>query len=146
MQYKEPHLEAQLSDCPNLLRQMAIDFMLACEELGKPAIVTRVSDPVEGESGVHRENRAVDFRDEHAGVRLFTDAEVETLLARINEKYPRRDGRKTLLHHSFGDGPKHWHLQAPVNLEKGIVWTRTKSSLWSELLSFLSRALFSKRQ
>lgn len=116
MQFKDPKLQAELSLCPMLLRSVAVDFeRIFREETGLEPVCTRVFDPVEGESGVHRDRRAFDCRDEHAGARLTTDAQAKKIVDRMNAIYPRSDGKPTCLHHSFSGGPLHFHVQIPAD-------------------------------
>lgn len=81
-------------------------------------MVTRVSDPVEGESGVHPMFRAVDFRNEYTenGSKkwLYPVEVVDYIVLTLNVKYPRDDGKFVAKHHSFKHGPFHYHLQIPV--------------------------------
>ena len=123
MKFKEPHMEAQLEECHPLLKLMVGDFdKLSLEISGKEAIVTRVSDSVPGESGVHPAKRAVDFRDQFQGRPTYTVDERDYILERMNKKYRRNDGKKTLIHHSFNGGPAHFHLQISAILD---VYKRT---------------------
>lgn len=118
MRFKEPHMVTQFQELPATLQEMARFFELLAAGMGVMAMVTRVSDWVEGESGVHRDNRALDMRDEFCGpgnqlIRLFTDEQVAWIIRQIEARYPRHDGKPTIMHHAFGGGPRHFHLQVP---------------------------------
>lgn len=122
MKFKLPHLKTQFDKLPSLLKEITYFVEDWAHSKGKQCIITRVTDPVKGESGVHPAGRAVDIRDETSdGQDLFTDAEIEEIVSLVNATYPRKDGRVVALHHSFKGMPRHIHLQVPFNLEKGIV-------------------------
>lgn len=88
---------------------------------GITPVVTRVLEPIPGESGVHQAGRAVDFRNEIGvgGRCLYTDAEALDIVAKMNARFPRKDGRLVCIHHAFtnhanpaaGRAPYHFHLQ-----------------------------------
>jgi hypothetical protein len=112
LKFKEPHFESQYNSRPPKLRSACADFVELAEKMGIDAVVTRVTDPVSGESGVHPAGRACDFRDEYApGKFLFTSEQVKIILDFLNEHYPRKDGLKTAIHHCFCGGPFHFHIQ-----------------------------------
>lgn len=115
MKYKSSHLEEQLEETPELLQSFVREFCTISEELGVEPTITRVADGVEGESGVHLDYRAVDFRDQYKGERFYSDEEVAHLCNHFNQRYSRRDGKPTLLHHSFQGAPLHFHLQVAKN-------------------------------
>lgn len=96
---------------PVILKRICEDFDLLSAAFDIESIVTRVLDPVEGESGVHPAGRAVDFRDECDGSFLYTEKQVAAIVEFLNEKYPRSDWKKVCIHHSFNGGPAHFHLQ-----------------------------------
>lgn len=90
-------------------------------------MVTRVLGRIDGDSGVHAAHRAVDFRDEvrHPGqdpddkndsTYLYNEDHRNYLLAYLNHLYSRKDGRKTVLWHSFNNAPFHFHIQIAPNL------------------------------
>ena len=93
--------------------------MFESMRFGIQPVVTRVSDPLYGkahmESGVHAQKRAVDFRDQYAGKRLYTDEQVEAITEAINSAFPRRDTFKTCVHHAIEGGNLHFHLQTAPN-------------------------------
>lgn len=111
MKFKEEKQQEQFKLLPELLKRMASDFEMLSESLGIEPVVTRISDPVEDESGVHPDYRAIDFRDEHDGELLYSVTKRNTLVERMNEKWPREDGKLTLIWHSFRGAPNHFHLQ-----------------------------------
>lgn len=112
MKFKKPEIEAELAAAPLFLRLMAQSFdaesMAFC---GQEAIATRVLEPVPGESGVHTDHRAIDFRSEFEGGRLYTEEQVKHLVNFMNTTWYRNDGKVTCLHHSFDGGPMHFHIQ-----------------------------------
>jgi hypothetical protein len=85
---------------------------------GVEPVVTRVSDKVDGESGVHPLYRAVDFRNEYVVGQskkwLYPIETIEYMVDAINKKFPRNDKKLVAIHHSFQHGPFHLHLQIPV--------------------------------
>ena len=111
MRFKEPHMQAQYLSRPSKLLEACRYFAELSEEIGIEPVVTRVTDKVPGESGVHPAGRAVDFRDEVGGSRLYTDEQVSSIVNAVNAKFPRDDGKLTCIHHSFNGGPLHFHIQ-----------------------------------
>jgi sulfur relay (sulfurtransferase) DsrC/TusE family protein len=104
-------MEQQLKDAPILLKVIAQDFCDICEGFGIEPVITRVTDAVEGESGVHLDHRAFDVRDEFQGEFTFSEAERLMVLKALNSKFARNDGKETVIWHSFGGGPHHFHVQ-----------------------------------
>jgi hypothetical protein len=113
MRFKEAHMQAQYFSRPTRLLDVCRYFAELSEEMGIEPVVTRVTDTVPGESGVHPAGRAVDFRDESGGSRLYTDEQAADIVKAINEKFPRDDGKPTCMHHGFQGGPLHFHIQIP---------------------------------
>ena len=112
MQFKEEKLRDELAHAPTALQVMAIWFeQLSIIHTGIDPVVTRIREAVEGSSGVHEANRAIDFRDEHAGVRLYTDEQVRFLVSEMNRRFPGNDSKPTMIHHSFKGAPYHFHCQ-----------------------------------
>ena len=112
MKFKKPEIEAELISAPVFLIMMAEMFDLESKEkFGQEGIVTRILEPVQGESGVHTDHRAIDFRNEFEGGRLYTDEQVKYLVEFMNNQFPRNDGKVTCIHHSFAGGPHHFHIQ-----------------------------------
>ncbi len=115
MQFKTEELREEFHSRSTLLQFMAQDFEQLSLSFGIDPTVTRVLETVTGSSGVHEAGRGIDFRDEHDKKRLYSDEQVRTILEVINKKFRRNDEYKTLKHHGFNGGPKHWHLQlAPL--------------------------------
>ena len=99
-----------------VLQQIVVDFCnYSKKEFNIKPVITRLWDPVEGESGVHPDKRGCDIRDENGGQFMFTISQANDLQYFINEKWKRNDGFRTCIHHGFQGGPKHFHLQIPVN-------------------------------
>ena len=117
VRFKEERLQAQLLETSSLLQEMAVQFEAICRDVaGIEPTMTRVSDPVEGESGVHLDKRAFDCRDEFAPNQfLFTPSQRDEITKKMNELYPRNDGKKTCIHHSFRGAPHHFHIQVAPN-------------------------------
>lgn len=111
MKFKSPHLEQQLKDAPLLLKFLAQDFGELAATLGIEPVVTRVTDPVQGESGVHTDYRAFDIRDEYNGEFTYSESQRLMILKSLNAKYFRNDGKPSVIWHSFGGGPHHFHVQ-----------------------------------
>ena len=124
MRFKSEHMREQFEQTDEVLKALAADFVVLSQMLKIQPVVTRVSDTVEGESGVHQAMRAVDFRDEHAGKFLYDHDEREAILKFLNLKYERTDGYKAVIWHNFRGGAHHWHLQVPYdksNLKRRLV-------------------------
>lgn len=121
MKFKEEHMKKQFEELDPLLQEMCYEFEKQANSLGRDAIVTRVSDPFPGESGVHPLKRAVDFRDEivtnEIRAKLFTAPEVEQIVDFLNQSYERNDGKETCIHHSFNGGPYHFHIQLASRMD-----------------------------
>jgi hypothetical protein len=113
MYFKSPELRKQYKVAPALLKLIVEEFQFLSLRFGKEPTVTRISDPVSGESGVHPAGRAMDIRDEYMGKYTYEETEREALLNYINGLFPRTDGKKVIIHHSFGGGPFHFHIQIP---------------------------------
>lgn len=116
MQFKTENLKDEFAHAPTMLQVMAIWFeQLSVAHFGIDPVVTRVLEKVAGSSGVHEAGRAVDFRDEHAGKRTYTPEQVEFLVSEMNRRFPRKDKRKTCMHHSFKGGAFHFHIQVEAS-------------------------------
>lgn len=107
--FKEPHLKDQYEARPKALKEVCEYFVQLSDVFGIPALVTRVTDRVEHESGVHPAGRAVDFRS-----RTFTDAQCKAIVNAINAKFPRIDGKLVAIHHCVDGGAWHYHFQIPA--------------------------------
>ena len=115
MIFKLPQYANQYSILPDKLKRVCELFeKLSLQHQINP-VVTRVSDPVQFESGVHPVHRAVDFRNQYydgtVNRWLYPQEVVDQIVNSINLAYPRDDGRVTCLHHSFLGGEFHFHLQ-----------------------------------
>lgn len=118
MIFKENDLSRQFLALPKKLQEISYRFIGISQQLGKEAVVTRIKDPVKGDSGVHEANRAIDFRDETLGSDgtkqfLYDPDDVNYLTSTLNNEYPRNDGKLVCIHHSFNGGMYHFHLQIP---------------------------------
>jgi hypothetical protein len=118
MKFKQPHMKAQYDSRPAKLKEICEFFESLSMGFGIDPVVTRVTDRVEGESGVHPAGRAVDFRNEIRGEAvsafLYSEAQVQEILSRINGRYRREDGKQVCIHHSFKGMPAHFHIQIPA--------------------------------
>lgn len=115
LRFKSEHMWGQFVRTPRLLQAMASEFCAQSLAEGVSPLCTRVSDPIEGESGVHLAMRALDFRDQVGPAFTYREESRKRLLEFFNTKYARNDGKPTLLWHSFNNGPKHFHLQVAAN-------------------------------
>jgi len=125
MVFKTPQEEEEWKYAPLALQLVALYFCeLSRDACGVVPVVTRIKRKVEGESGVHQDYRAIDFRDEMGvgGKRLYTDDQVKFLVNAINLKFPRQDGKLVCINHAFvnhkkpesGRAPYHFHVQIPA--------------------------------
>lgn len=118
MNFKTKAAEAQYGKLPKIMRKICEDFDAKSREMGIHPVITRVADPVDGESGVHRQYRAVDFRDQFSTASfVYTVEQRNILIDYINTKYARKDKYHTCVYHSFNGAPLHFHLQIPANPE-----------------------------
>ena len=112
MLFKEESLRSQFEMLHPLCKIIANDFDFLSRFFGIEPVVTRINDKVSGESGVHKDLRAIDFRDEYDKDVFLYKPSVRTLIHLVlNEKYARIDKYQTALWHSFNSGPHHFHLQ-----------------------------------
>ncbi|HUR99052.1 MAG TPA: hypothetical protein VMZ26_13380 [Pyrinomonadaceae bacterium] len=112
MRFKSPETQKEFYELPTLLQVICSEFELLSWAEGVDPVVTRVREAVVGSSGVHEAGRAVDFRDEHPTGKFAYSDEAKARIARaLNRKYHRKDGKPTLLWHSFKGGPMHAHVQ-----------------------------------
>jgi len=117
MKFKHDELKEEFYSLPQLLQEMGLEFAARSNRWGIVAIVTRVKESISGSSGVHEAGRAIDFRNEHAGKRLYSSVQTVLMLEHFNERYARRDRFNTLVHHGFRGGPCHFHLQLASSLD-----------------------------
>lgn len=121
MQYKDTKLIYELERVPCFLVQIVYDFaQKAARDYGIEVTVTRVLEPVCGSSGVHEAHRGIDIRDQHNGGFTFTENQRNDLLKYITERYPRYDGKATVIWHSFQGQPYHFHFQVAPTMESYI--------------------------
>lgn len=57
-------------------------------------------------------SHAVDWR-----AAEFLPEQIEEAVGHMNEWWPRKDGKPTLMCHAVGNGPLHLHLQVPIQAE-----------------------------
>lgn len=116
MRFKTPEVENEFC-VRELLCKIAREFAEYSLSLGVHAIMTRMLEDILGATGVHPDGRAVDFRDEYTqGSFLYTHEQREKLVTLFNSRYPRKDGKPTVLWHSFNGGPHHFHIQVPKEM------------------------------
>lgn len=110
-EFKYPHLEDELKSVHPRLTEIVKEFSSFANQIGLIPVITRVKDPIKGSTGIHSAGRAVDIRDEHDGVFMFTKADRERLIAQINKKFEYLGDKKTIIWHSFEGRPHHFHIQ-----------------------------------
>lgn len=120
--FKEPEDHEEYRKAPVLLRWLFDDFVHASVLMGVRPICTRILGKIEGDSGVHADYRGIDFRFEYLDGQIYTEKQKDGILDYLNGKWPRNDGKKTAFVHSFQGGPKHFHLQLPV--ETKTLWSK----------------------
>lgn len=114
LHFKHPHMVQEFHNAPMILQHVALTFVeLSITLFGIEPTVTRILDKVAGDSGVHYQLRAIDFRDEYMHDFTYTKAQADTLVFAINERYKRIDEFDTIKHHSFNGDPTHFHIQVP---------------------------------
>ena len=124
IRFKNKRAQNDFQEIPTELR--AIIFWISSYAgyyLGQTFItITRIREPLsEGkfETGIHVLGRAIDFRDEYQSangrIHCFSSAQKEELLQMTAVRFPRNDGKLTLLHHSVNNEPEHFHLQIPFS-------------------------------
>lgn len=112
MRFKKPEYAQEFSVLPKVLKIIALDMdRFSQETFGIEMVVTRVFEHVPGETGIHQQGLAIDFRDEYEQVLSYNLDQRRALLEYVNERYKRSDGFKTLISHKFKNGPRHFHLQ-----------------------------------
>lgn len=111
MIFKEEYMREQFESRDPELKQIVSDFVALSMFFGIVPVMTRVTDNVDGSSGVHEAGRAVDFRNEYLGKKTYTDSQISLICAMLNLKYARKDGKMTVINHSFANGPVHVHIQ-----------------------------------
>lgn len=112
MQFKKPELEQELENAPVFLKIILEDAdQFLWKNFRKELTITRIRGKIKGDSGVHNDYRAADARGGYLGQAQFSQWEIAKLMRYINEKYYRNDGYKTVIYHSFNNGPEHFHFQ-----------------------------------
>lgn len=112
MKFKSPEVEKEFHQLSVFLQYMAAELDEYSRNLtGIEIVVTRVKEFIPGDSGVHEANRAFDVRNESGNVFTYTDEQAKMLCDFMNQKYPRNDGKPTMINHSFENGPFHLHCQ-----------------------------------
>ncbi len=112
MIFKKSYMEEQFGETPVLLQLIAFEFEKICKGFKIEPVITRVTDIVEGSSGVHEAGRAFDIRDEHPKkIFVFEHRQRIMLIECLNSKYSRKDKKPTILWHSFKGGLYHFHIQ-----------------------------------
>ena len=112
MKFKSNEVKNEFFKTSIFLQQMGVVMDRFSQEMfGKEITITRVKEPIDGDSGVHGDNRAFDVRDEYEGQRTYSLDEVEQILDFMNTKYRRNDAKPTCINHSFHGGPHHFHVQ-----------------------------------
>lgn len=118
MKFKLEHMREQLDGCPAKLQEIALYMDHASRaQFGKELVITRVTDGVPGESGVHQCHRAFDARIEYATGHgdetawYYTEEEAAKLAELVNTQYPRTDKKLTCMVHRFKNGKLHFHVQ-----------------------------------
>lgn len=108
IQFKQAHFRLQLQEAHASVRNVVNDIAGELQILGDKAVVSRVTDPVKGESGVHRTGRAVDI-----STRQLDKKTINALVTTMNMRYPRYDGFPTVIYHKMKGGVYHLHVQVP---------------------------------
>lgn len=117
MRFKDEAVREEYVRIPALLAVICTEFEALSHLEGVEPTVTRVREAVCGSSGVHEAGRAVDFRNEHpTGKFAYSAAAQERIATAINARYARKDGKATVLFHSFNGGPNHAHVQLAADL------------------------------
>ena len=115
--FKHGSLLEEYKQAPLMLEFLIDDFFHISNVIGRQAVCVRIFGKHPGDSGVHLDERAADFRDEFSGVFLYTAEEVYIIKKYLNGKYKRNDGYEVCIHHSFDNGPFHFHLQIPRDIK-----------------------------
>ena len=117
MKFKSDRERDEFDRAPVILKLVANEFESLSKRFGIEPTITRILSPVSGESGVHQDYRAIDFRDYCDGKHTYTMDERIAIVAMINALYPRNDGFKVAIHHKIEGSVDHFHLQIPVNVK-----------------------------
>jgi hypothetical protein len=135
MLYKTPREEQELEQACPALQLVAGYFEALSQRFGIEPVITRILEPIKGESGVHQDYRAVDFRNEMGvgGPRLYTDEQAKVLVDEMNKRFPRKDNKLVCIHHSFVNNKDPNSKPAPFHFHVQICWEWKKNGLPEEL-------------
>ena len=127
MKFKEPKMILEFFQLHPIVRYMSTHFeLLSLEYFKIDPVVTRILEKVDGESGVHQDKRAIDFRNESPkGAFLYTADQVKFLVSEMNKKFPGEDKYPSCIHHSFNGGNHHFHLQVTLGDKQLAIGTKT---------------------
>ncbi len=120
--FKDPASYQEYLKAPELLKWLIGDFENQSIAQGVFPFCTRILGKIEGDTGIHALYLAVDWRLEHEGRSIYTTNQKDAILGGINGKWPRNDGKLTIIVHSFQGGPKHFHMQLPP--ETKTLWRK----------------------
>jgi len=141
-------MQTQFEATDKTLQIVAWDFETISKKLGIEPLVTRVSDKIEGSSGVHEAGRGIDFRDEHPKKTfLYNHICRVAINSHMQKKFARKDGKPTAYWHSFEGGLHHWHIQTPaepakIYFNQGIIEVpKPKEKTMKPILKALGEAL-----
>jgi len=116
MIFKDPIIKDQFDRCCPMLKLVCMEFERLSMSFNKTPVMTRLIGKIDGDSGVHSAGRAADFRDEFDGGFVYTLEERIVIIETIESLFPRLDGLKTIMHHSFQSGPFHFHVQVAPSI------------------------------
>lgn len=108
--FKEPHFRQQLQNAAPRIRSVVNDIAGELHILGDKAIISRVTDKVKGETGVHQTGRAVDISTRQLDLKT-----IKAIVTTMNLRYPRYDGFETVMYHKAKGGVYHLHIQVPTD-------------------------------
>ena len=116
--FKTDRCRADYFNCCESLRFIIDHFISLSNGLGVCPVITRISEPFDGEvSQTHMDGRACDFRNEIGvgGIHLYTPEQIYSIMTDMNKRFPRDDMKLTCIHHAantrYGRGPMHYHVQ-----------------------------------
>jgi len=109
--FRQKHLEVEFDLAHPNLRKLARELDRWLELKGLDLYVTsifREAGTIKGESGVHATLRALDGIPDGKD---WNAEEMSDLAEFMNNSYPRKDGKPSVLWHSHRGGGLHFHLQ-----------------------------------
>ena len=83
--FKHSRLFNEYTTAPLMLKMFIRDFFHISKILGVDAVCVRIYGKHPGDSGVHLDERAADFRDEFRGSHLYTPEQVEIIKSLIKK-------------------------------------------------------------